>query len=108
MASSFSQQAPMNVESGTSLHIKPRTMDIRIEGLKLIVELIVDFVSFNLNGYPLWNFFNDKEWGSIFDMLNGPTYPDLVRDFWVRSEVYDATYFEVNHKITEDSFEREK
>lgn len=47
----------MNADSGKSLHIKPKTMDFNKENLKLIVEKIVDFDSFNLNGYSLYNFF---------------------------------------------------
>ncbi|CAL5188753.1 unnamed protein product [Lathyrus oleraceus] len=103
-SSSYSQQAHMVVESSKSLHIKQRTMDIRKEDLKLIVEQIVDFESFNLNGYPLWNLLKDQEWCSIFDMLNGLTYPCLVKDFWVKVEVYDeiSAYFEVNQKVVKN------
>lgn len=38
----------------------------------------------------------------FFDMLNGSTYPCLVKDFWVRVEVYNegAIAFEESHKIT--------
>lgn len=88
MALSSSQLAPMNVKYGKSLYINPKIIDIK-EDLKLTVEQIVDFDSFNLNGYPIWNFFKVEEWDSLFDMLNEPTYPHMVKDLWVRSEVYD-------------------
>lgn len=98
---SYSQKTPMNVESGKSIHIKPRTMDISKEDLKLIVENIVDFKSFNLNGYSLWNFFKELKWELTIDMLNGPTYPHLVRNLWVRVEVYNefASFIEENQKV---------
>lgn len=64
-------------------------MDINKEDLKLNVEHIMDFDSFNLNGYSLWSFFRVQEWSSLFDILNGSTYTHLVRDFSVRVELYD-------------------
>ena len=31
-----------------------------------------------------------QEMFPYFEMLNGPTYMTLVKDFWVRAEVYDV------------------
>ena len=31
-----------------------------------------------------------QEMFPYFEMLNGPTYVMLVKDFWVRAEVYDV------------------
>jgi len=31
-----------------------------------------------------------EEMFPYFEMLNGPTYVTLVKDFWVRAEVYDV------------------
>jgi hypothetical protein len=28
-------------------------------------------------------------WENYFNMLNGPSYTELVKDFWVREKVYD-------------------
>ncbi|CAL5204105.1 unnamed protein product [Lathyrus oleraceus] len=105
MASSSSKQASMNVESGKNLYIKPRTINIRKEDLKLILEQIIDLEFFNMNGYPIWNLFKEQELVSLFDMLNGPTYPYMVKDFWVRAEVYDQldTSIEENKKVAEDN-----
>ncbi|CAL5198901.1 unnamed protein product [Lathyrus oleraceus] len=38
-------------------------------------------------------------------MLNGPTYPHLVKDLWVRVEMYDdlSDSVEVNQKVAEYS-----
>lgn len=37
-------------------------------------------------------------------MLNSSTFPYLVKDFWVRAEVYDESFnaLEKNYKITEN------
>lgn len=78
----------MNVESSKIMYIKPKTMDIKKGDLKLIVEQIAYFDSFILNGYPLLNLFKVQELDSFFYMLNEPIYPYLVKDFWVRAEVY--------------------
>ncbi|CAL5196258.1 unnamed protein product [Lathyrus oleraceus] len=87
MAFSFAQHAHMIVEFVKSLTIKSKTMAINQEDLKLLVEQIIDFDSSNQNGYDSWSYFRVQEWSSFFDMLNEPTYPHLVRDFWVRAEV---------------------
>lgn len=43
-------------------------------------------------------------------MLNGPTYPHLVKDFWVRAEAYDEfiIFVEENQKVVEDNSLRGK
>ena len=40
-----------------------------------------------------------------FHMLNGPTYENLVKDFWLRVEVYDkeAARFEEKRAVEKDS-----
>lgn len=46
----------------------------------------------------------------FFGILNGPTYPYLVKDFQVIDEVYDevVAYFEERGKIAEDEVNRGK
>lgn len=61
-------------------------MYIGKEDLKLLVEQIVDFNSFNQNGYSLWSYFIVQEWSSFFDMLNGPTYPHMEQSLMVQNE----------------------
>lgn len=68
--------------------IKPKAMDLNQDGLKLLVEQIVNFDSFSQNGYDVWSFFRVQELSLIFDMLYSPTYPYLVKDIWVRVEVF--------------------
>ncbi|CAL5211981.1 unnamed protein product [Lathyrus oleraceus] len=84
-----SSNAHMTIKTGKSMTIKPKTMDLNQYDLKLLVEKIVDFDSFSQNGHDLRSFFRVQEWSSIFDILNGPTYPYLVKYLWVRAEVFD-------------------
>lgn len=51
----------------------PKTMNLNLKDLKLLVEQIVDFDSFNKNGYDLWSYFRVQKWSSFFEMMNGPT-----------------------------------
>lgn len=88
-STSSSQQAPLTVETRNGFHFKPRTMEIRENDLKFIMEQIVDFKSFEVNGYPLKEHFDIQGWMHFIDMLNDPPYPYLVKDFWVRAEVHD-------------------
>lgn len=90
--------------------IKLKTMDLNQNYLKLLVEQIIDFDSFSQNGYYLWSFFRVQEWSPIFDMLNGPTYPHLVKDFWARVEVFDelATCEELKLLVEMDNSLKEK
>ncbi|MCI10929.1 hypothetical protein A2U01_0032026, partial [Trifolium medium] len=42
-----------------------------------------------VNGYQLEEYFRYQGWSSFFEILNEPVYPHLVKDFWVRAEVFD-------------------
>ncbi|XP_050902473.1 uncharacterized protein LOC127114014 [Lathyrus oleraceus] len=102
MASSL-DPVSMVVNSGKSLEIKPKTLTLREEDPKLIIEHIVDFESFRVNGFPLKAYFEDQGWINYFKMLNDPTFPYLINDFWVRTKVHDesAVALKENQKITE-------
>jgi len=50
----------------------------------------VDFASLKRNGMDLESLITVQEMFPYFEMLNGPTYVTLVKDFWVRAEVYDV------------------
>lgn len=90
-SSSNAQHAHMNVASDKSMTIKPKPTNLNQDEYNLLVEQIIDFDSFNQNGYDLWSFFKIHEWNPILNMLNRPNYPLLVKDFWVREEVFDAS-----------------
>jgi len=86
MASSSSKQT-----SGSSSSIvKSKTMAIPSESFEVQSESPVDFASLKRNGMNLESLITVQEMFPYFDMLNGPTYVTLVKDFWDRAEVYDV------------------
>ena len=80
---------PLKIDSMQSLKIKPKTSSLNQDDLKLLIEQIVDFESFEANDCKLKKYFESQGWMNYFNLLNGPTYSTLVKDFWVRAEVYD-------------------
>lgn len=79
--SSNAQHAHMNFISGRIITIKLKAIYLNPDELKLLVEQIIDFDSFNQNRYDLWSLFIIQELDPIFQILNGPTYPHLVKNF---------------------------
>jgi hypothetical protein len=72
MVSSFSTYASSNVINlapRKTLIIKPRTMTIRENELKLIIEQMVDFKSLRSNVHDLKEFFEVQGWVPYFEML---------------------------------------
>jgi len=88
MASSSSKQT--SVSSSSNLQIKPKTMAIPLDSFEVQSESHVDFASLKRNGMDLDLLIAVHEKFPYFEMLNGPTYVTLVKDFWVRAEVYDV------------------
>src|SRR4030042_5177443 len=84
MAGSSSSSA-INIQSGKSLVITPNVASISKGSLRIQVENIVDFGSLARNGVELTRFFSHQQWGPFFKMLNGPTYTELVRNFWIKA-----------------------
>jgi len=87
MASSSSKQV-ISSSSGNLL-IKSKTIAIPTELLEVQIESPVDFASLNRNGMNLDSLIAAQKLFPYFHMLNGPTYVELVKDFWARAEVYD-------------------
>jgi len=108
MASSSSKQV-ISSSSGNLL-IKTKTMAIPTESLEVQIESPVDFASLNRNGMSLDALIAAQELFPYFHMLNGPTYVELVKDFWVRAEVYDEepANNEELKAVTQDSSFRRK
>jgi len=65
-------------------------MAIPFESFEFQSESPVDFASLKRNGMELESLIAVQELFPYFDMLNGPTYVTLVKDFWIRAEVYDV------------------
>jgi len=64
-------------------------MTIPLESFDVQVESPVDFASLKRNGMNLEALMEAQRLFDYFRMLNGPTYVKLVKDFWVRAQVYD-------------------
>jgi len=96
MASSSTKQVSgssgsgLQIITGSSYVIKPKTMAIPFEYFEVQIESPVDFASLKRNGMNLDALMAAQQLFPYFDMLNGPTYVKLVKDFWVRAEVYDV------------------
>lgn len=59
------------------------------DNLIVQVESSVDFQALKRHGVDIIDYILTQELDGYFTMLNGPTYEELVKDFWVRVEVYD-------------------
>ena len=80
MATSTSSSG-MNLNTGSSYLIKPKTMAIPLESFEVQVESPVDFASLKRNGINLDALMGAQQLSAYFSMLNGPTYVKLVKDF---------------------------
>jgi len=72
--------------------LKPLTTTVPIDLLEVQSESPVDFGSLKRNKVDLDAYFNAQKMFEYFDMLNGPTYVNLVKEFWIRAEVYDIEF----------------
>ena len=86
MASSSSWQetgssgSGLQINTGSSYVIKPKTMAIPFESFEVQVESPVDFASLKRNGMNLDSLMGAQQLFAYFNMLNGPTYVKLVKD----------------------------
>jgi len=69
--------------------------------LNVQVERPVDFISLAHYGCDIISYYEAQGLMDYFNMLNGPTYENLVRHFWARTHVYDkkAAKLEETEKI---------
>jgi len=79
----------MQLGTGSSYLIKPKTMAIPLESFDVQIESPVDFASLKRNEMNLEALISAQKLFDYFRMLNGPTYVNLVKDIWVRAEVLD-------------------
>jgi len=57
--------------------------------LTVQVERLVDFTSLLHHGCDIKEYYESRDLLHFFNMLNGPTYENVVKHFWVRASVYD-------------------
>ena len=74
----------MQLDTRSKYMIKPKTMVIPIESFDVQVESPVDFAYLKRNRMNLDALMEAQRLVDYFRMLNGPTYVNLVKDFWVR------------------------
>jgi len=94
----------MQATTGDAYQIKGRTVSLEEWELNVPVENPVDFISLAYHGCDLRGYYHAQNLDDYFGMLNGPTYVNLVRHFWVRAEVYDsyAAKMEEHEKVLID------
>jgi len=89
MATSTSGSS-MQLTTGSNYSIKPKTMYFPLDSLDVQIESPVDFTSLKRNGLDIEALIFAQNMFDYFHMLNGPTYVNLVKDFWIRAEVSDV------------------
>ncbi|MCI23153.1 hypothetical protein A2U01_0044331, partial [Trifolium medium] len=76
------------IDTNTQKHFSKKvTIEIPYEKLDLVLEQLVDFESLQANGFDVKKLFQDQGWLGYFDILNGPVYTQLVKDFWKRCDI---------------------
>ncbi|MCI45876.1 hypothetical protein A2U01_0067115, partial [Trifolium medium] len=74
------------------------TMKFNIGLIKIHPEKMVDFESLKVNDFGIEELFINQGWKRYFDMLNGPIYTNMVKEFWMKAEVFD----EVSARMEEE------
>ena len=89
MATSTSGSS-MQHATKSNYSIKPLTMSIPIDSLDVHIESPVDFASLKRNAVHMEALIYAQKMFDYFQMLNEPTYVNLVKEFWIRAEVCDV------------------
>jgi len=98
MASS-SSVPESSMQETPAYEIRGRTMSLEEWDLNVQVENPVDFVSLAHHGCDIKKYYEAQGLINYFDMLNGPSYMNLVRHFWVRAQVYDRKVMTCCHYV---------
>jgi len=109
-SSSVPESNMQEFDQGTSTQetpayeIKGRTMALEEWDLIVQIESPVDFTSLVCHGCNMKELYESQDLLNYFDMLNGPTYMNLIRNFWVIAHVYDkhAAKLEMEEKVLID------
>ncbi|MCI07085.1 hypothetical protein A2U01_0028148, partial [Trifolium medium] len=56
-----------------------------------------------VNGFDIEELFTNQGWKRYFDMLNGPIYTNMVKEFWMKAKVFDK----VSAKLEEEELIKE-
>jgi hypothetical protein len=68
----------------------------KFDDLQFAIENPVDFESLRVNGFPeVKDRFERQGLMYYFDVMNGPTYNEIVKEFWMKASIITKTkYFE--------------
>jgi len=95
-SSSHPESAIQDTTHGTSTQqealayeFRGRTMSLEEWELTVQVERPMDFTSRLHHGCNIKVYYESQDLIPYFNMLNGPTYENLVKHFWVRASVFD-------------------
>ncbi|KAK2369748.1 hypothetical protein QL285_082863 [Trifolium repens] len=71
----------------------------KYDDLQFAIENPVDFESLRVNGFPeLKDRFERQGLMYYFDVLNGPTYTELVKEFWMKASIITRNKYNENLK----------
>jgi len=76
-----SQETSMQLDCGEMYKITGRTMKVEEDDLTVEVENPMDFISLTHHQCDLTSYLKYKDLNGYFNMLNGPTYENLVKYF---------------------------
>ncbi|PNY16934.1 hypothetical protein L195_g013665 [Trifolium pratense] len=84
----FPKNFPINTAACKEMFSTDLSLKMEGKSLNLVMEQPVDFDSLEKNHFDVLKFFSNHK-GSFryMNLLNGPIYPTLVKDFWIRSKV---------------------
>ncbi|MCH86884.1 cullin-like protein, partial [Trifolium medium] len=95
-ASSSAVQNPLNplnlpqiMTIGKSPLLTGNVMQFDESLLKFCYDKMVDFESLKVNDFDVEELFLNQGWKRYFEMLNSPIFTNLVKEFWMKSKVYD-------------------
>lgn len=87
-SSSVNSESTSNMQEDIpACETKGRTVNVK--GLVVQKESPVDFGSLERNGVDIRGYFAAQQMTHYFNMLNGPTYENLVKDFCLKAEIFD-------------------
>jgi hypothetical protein len=69
----------------------------KFEDLQFTVETPVDFESLRVNGFPeIKRLFEKQDLMYYFDILNGHTYTELIKEFWMKASIITRESYNTN------------
>ncbi|MCH92401.1 F-box/kelch-repeat protein, partial [Trifolium medium] len=95
---------PQIVTIGKTLIVTGNVMEFGEDLLKFCYDRPVDFESLKVNDFDVEELFLNQGWKRYFEVLNGPIFTNLIKEFWMKSRVYDdvSAKMEVDQLVLKD------